>query len=109
MVGGRSFQEPLTSRRVAIARLQAVLVVAVLGALMSCVLAVAAMLPLPAGHRSTEAHVAVDPTDPKDMLVLARDEDGGPLARLRMWRSDDGGQTFRGGMLVDGRRTSDGE
>lgn len=65
------------------------------------VAAVAVRLSLPPGHRSTEANVAVDPNDPDDVLVLARDEDSGRLVGLRMWRSSDGGRTFRGGMLVD--------
>lgn len=65
--------------------------------------AFAHVLPLPAGHRSTEAHVAVDPTDPRDVLVLARDEDRGRRVGLRAWRSRDGGRSFHGRMLVDGR------
>lgn len=60
-------------------------------------------LPLPSGHRSTEASVAVDPTDPTDVLVVARDENNGRLVGLRTWRSHDGGRTFRSGMLVDRR------
>jgi hypothetical protein len=65
--------------------------------------AAAGVLRLPAGHRSTEAHVAVDPTDPNDVLVVARDEERGRRVGLRMWRSHDGGRSFRGGMLVDRR------
>ncbi|HET8951600.1 MAG TPA: sialidase family protein [Solirubrobacteraceae bacterium] len=65
--------------------------------------AVPRVLPLPAGHRSTEAHVAVDPTDARDVLVLARDEDRGRRVGLRTWRSRDGGRSFRTRMLVDGR------
>lgn len=57
-------------------------------------------LPLPAGHRSTEANIAVNPADPNDVLVVARDEDQGRLIGLRMWRSHDGGHSFFGGMLV---------
>lgn len=63
----------------------------------------AVTLPLPAGHRSTEANIALDPTDPSDVLVVARDEDRGRLVGLRMWRSRDGGHSFRGGMLVPRR------
>jgi hypothetical protein len=103
MVDGRSFPEPLIDRPSAIARLRAVLLVAVSGVLVSGVPAVAATLSLPTGHRSTEANVALDPTDPNDVLVLARDEDRGRLVGLRMWRSHDGGRSFRGGMLVNRR------
>ena len=60
-------------------------------------------LPLPAGHRSTEAHIAVDPSDPRDVLVVARDEDRTRFVALRRWRSRDGGRSFRMGMLVDKR------
>lgn len=60
-------------------------------------------LSLPDGHRSTEANVAVDPSNPSDVLVVARDEDRGRLVGLRMWRSGDGGRSFRGGMLVNRR------
>jgi hypothetical protein len=66
--------------------------------------AVAGTLALPAGHRSSEASVAVDPTDPNDVLVVARDESSGPGVGLRMWRSRDGGGTFRSAMLVNGRQ-----
>jgi hypothetical protein len=61
-------------------------------------------LPLPVGHSSTEASVAIDPTDARDVLVVARDESvHSRLVGLRMWRSRDGGRTFRGGMLLDRR------
>jgi hypothetical protein len=82
-------------------------IVAALGARVASAPA-ASTLPLPAGHRATEAHVAIDPTDPRDVLVVARDEQKrSRLVGLRMWRSHDGARTFRGGMLV--ARRLDGE
>ena len=84
-------------------KLRTVSLAAMSAALLASAPAVAFTLSLPAGHRSTEANIAVDPADPSDVLVVARDEDKGRLVRLRMWRSRDGGLTFRGGMLVDGR------
>ena len=60
-------------------------------------------LALPAGHRSTEAHVAIDPRDPRDVLVVARDEDRDRFVGIRRWRSSDGGKRFRASMLVDER------
>ena len=65
--------------------------------------AAALTLQLPSGHRATEANIAVDPIDPNDVLVVARDQNNSQLVGLRQWRSHNGGRTFRGGMLVDRR------
>ena len=85
------------------APLSGLLLVALFAAAVWCGSAAALTLSLPAGHRSTEANVAIDPTDPSDVLVVARDQDQSPLMGLRMWRSHDGGRTFHGRMLVDQR------
>jgi hypothetical protein len=84
-------------------RLRILVAVAVSVAPASSARAIAGTLALAPGHRSTEANVAVDPVNPNDILVVARDEDSGPLVGLRTWRSADGGRTFRDGMLVNGR------
>src|SRR5690242_1029341 len=65
--------------------------------------AAATILPLPAGHRSTEASVAVDPGNPHGVLVVARDEKRARRVGIRMWRSTNGGRSFRTRMLVDRR------
>lgn len=58
---------------------------------------------LPPGHRSTEASVAIDPENARDVLVVARDEDAGGLVGLREWRSTDAGMSFWGRTLIDRR------
>lgn len=85
------------------ARARVVLVAVLAGALAMGVPAGAGTLALPIASRSTEANVAISPTDANDVLVVARDENHGRLVGLRMWRSHDGGRTFHGRMLVDRR------
>lgn len=63
----------------------------------------AVTLPLPRGHDASEAHVAVSPTDPSDVLVVARDTVRGGLVHIQSWRSRDGGATFVRRALVAGR------
>jgi hypothetical protein len=90
-------------RRCAGAPFLVALLAALSAAALWCGSPTALTLSLPSGHRSTEANIAVDPTDPSDVLVVGRDEDHGRLVGLRMWRSHDGGRSFRSGMLVDRR------
>jgi hypothetical protein len=59
------------------------------------------------GHRPCEANLAVDPRDPRDLDVVARDESRDGLVRLRAWRSLDGGRRFRASWIVDGRVAGD--
>ena len=66
-------------------------------------------LSLPSGHLPGEAHVAVDPTDPRDVFVTARDVIIGERSRVAVqsWRSRDGGRTFARRALIAGRLEGD--